>query len=152
MGFKGRAISDNDVKYIGLGDKGDKHHYGFSTVKTHEYVWGIDTSDPDAILVEGEFDAINLRQRGYPAIALGGSNVSKHQCSSLVRRLNSVTTLFDPDEAGRKAERKIVASLLDFIKVEVARLPRTDPAESTAQEIEQALQNKINAIQIKEVK
>jgi DNA primase len=150
VGFKGRSTKRYDKpKYVGIGDKSDKKYYGFSTVKTSNYIFGLNSASGDAIIVEGEFDAISLRERGFPgAVAIGGSNISDKQLLSLKRQFPRITTLFDPDDAGRKAERFLSKNLISSIPVSIARLENNDPADSSTQEIEYAIEQAKSAIEI----
>jgi DNA primase len=57
-----------------------------------------------ALLVEGYLDVISLHARGYPtALATLGTAVTVEHIQVLRRRADEVVTLYDGDEAGRKA-------------------------------------------------
>lgn len=143
VGFKGRATKESErSKYLGIGDKGDSNYYGFPTCKTSNYVFGINTSDVDVIVVEGEFDCIYMRQLGFGgAVALGGSNPSENQIKQLRQKAQSITLLLDPDTAGEKAVRVLSKNLIDSMPIRIARLKENDPNDSTKEEITQALAN-----------
>lgn len=150
LGFKGRATSSKDLpKYVGIGDK-EHTYYGFPTCKTSEFVFGIQSVNPSddyAIIVEGEFDALMLRQNGYNAVALGGSNLSDNQFKQLKQNCSKAILMLDPDKAGKKAEKKLVSALLRFIPLRIAQVPKgTDPAEMSVEQIEHSLKNAINPI------
>lgn len=148
VGFKGRATrKDQKPKYLALGDT-ESIYYGFKTSPVHNYVWGIDTAGEPKIVVEGEIDAMKLRQRGFSgAVALGGSHPSKKQLDSLKKNSESVILMLDPDESGSKAE-ELLKELELFIPVRIAKLMRVDPADSSHEEIEEALDLAYNSIKI----
>src|SRR5690606_27203714 len=86
IGFKARSIKD-EPKYIILGDK-KKPKYGFSPYKVGDYVYFAYDIEPKwVIIVEGEIDAIKLRQQGFNAVSLGGSNPTRRQMSILLRKI-----------------------------------------------------------------
>lgn len=150
VGFKGRATSPLDEpKYLGVGDKSNIH-YGFPTCKTRKYVFGISTvpSGADVIIVEGEFDAIWLRQLGFEnTVSIGGSSPSEEQINQIVTVAGSAVLLLDPDRAGEKAERKLAKSLLQFIPVRIAKVPEgLDPQEMSQTQIHKAIENSTNAL------
>lgn len=156
VGFKGRSTNASETsKYLGVGDRKEKDddpsYYGFPTCKTSNYVWGIHTVNPSdeyAIVVEGEFDAIWLRQLGFTtAIALGGSNPSISQVRQIKSNCSRVILLLDPDKAGKKAERRLTEKLLKFIPVRIAEVPDgLDPAEMNTQQIENAISKAKNPL------
>ena len=131
VGIKGRAVDVNaKPKYKSIGDKKGVY-YGFPTCKIHNYVWGIDTSGPYLIIVEGEFDAMWLRQNGFPgAVALGGSDLSDYQTKLIKKVAESVVVLADSDLAGDKMERQLTRNLLGFVPVRIADLIDGDPAST----------------------
>lgn len=147
VGFRGRATSPTDYpKYIGIGDK-KTEHYGFPPPKTSHHIFGLDTAQDDLIIVEGEFDCISLRQRGFDsAVALGGSNLNDRQLELIRSSAFSVTLMFDPDQAGQKATKKWSDALIPHIPVSIANLTDDDPAESETEKLKQALSNSENAL------
>jgi len=56
-------------------------------------------------LVEGYVDALALAALGYPAVAVGGTNISEHQMRELRRLPGPLYILPDADESGAKAAR-----------------------------------------------
>lgn len=154
VGIKGRAARrDQKPRYLSIGDRNGSVFYGFKICKTHEYVWGLDTAKnyEPKIVVEGEIDAMKMRTIGHKgAVALGGSNPSKSQINSLKRNAETVILMLDPDEAGKKAEQILAQALTLFLPTKIARLDRTDPADSTNNEIDKALRHTINILNIKE--
>lgn len=142
VGFKGRATHPLDEpKYLSLGDKGGSIFYGFPTYNKGDYVFGLNNAGVNLIVVEGEFDAISLRQRGFPgAVSIGGSSPSTTQIRLIKKVCQRVTLLLDPDKAGKKATGMLINDLVEWIPVEVAVLTKNDPAASSTQEITDALE------------
>lgn len=151
VGFKGRVTNDVEApKYLGVGDR-ETTYYGFPTCKTSEFVYGIESlspSDDYCIIVEGEFDALMLRQNGFHnAVALGGSNPSESQIKEIRNSANSAVLLFDNDKAGRKAERNLTESLLPFMPLRIAAVSKgKDPAEMTKKQVLQAIKQSKNPL------
>lgn len=142
VGFKGRAVnSRQSPKYLNLGDREEKIFYGFSPYKVGNYLWGLDSADENGIIVEGELDAIWLRQNGYTgAVSLGGSNPTKQQISLAASAFSNVVLLLDPDKAGEKAARKLKSALVKFFPVRVATcMPDKDPAQHNSEQLKQII-------------
>lgn len=153
VGFKGRATSKNQKpKYANMGDRPDRpKYYGFGPYKVGKYVWGISSAAPNAIIVEGELDAIWLRQNGFNAVAIGGSNPTKRQIQTIKNYCNSAVLLLDDDEAGKKAARKLEKSLLQSIPVKTAScLPGKDPQDMTQKELLTQISHRKTLLTIKE--
>lgn len=69
------------------------------------------------LVVEGFFGCMNLWQNGYRCVvALMGSNLSQAQCE-LVSKFETATFLLDPDKAGEKLKKQVVASLMRLMPV-----------------------------------
>jgi DNA primase len=88
----------------------------------------------EAILVEGNFDVVAMHQAGFPhTVAPLGTAFTDAQARLLRRFAETVTIVFDADEAGRKAARAAhVACARAGIVACVAILPRDkgkDPDE-----------------------
>lgn len=81
------------------------------------------------IIVEGFFTVMKLYQLGFPnVVALMGCTASPSQIELLVRTVDDVTLLLDPDEAGTRGAEKLHAALVGRIRVRRIRLPPdTDP-------------------------
>jgi len=100
------------------------------------------------ILVEGIFDALNLIDKGlYNAIAiLGANNIQVELLESLkLQGVHTIYTMFDGDEAGRKAENVAQRLLADiFIINENTKLQLPlglDPGDLSAADIEHIKEN-----------
>ncbi len=148
VGFRGRATSITDFpKYVGIGDKKNEY-YGFPTLKTSHHVFGLDSATQELLIVEGEFDCISLRQRGFEgAVALGGSKLTEHQLRLIEDTATSVSLMFDPDNAGKEATRKWADALFTRLPVTLIDLGENDPAESTTDEIYDAVSKAQNALE-----
>lgn len=64
-------------------------------------------------LVESNFDAIRLDQRGAAAVAVLGNHISNFQVELLTRAFNSVIIIADNDQGGNKMNEKAAKKLGD---------------------------------------
>lgn len=116
VGFKGRAWeSDRKPKYLVMGDApGRKARYGYPTYEKSLIVFGLDRAeaiDGTLILVEGELNAIAMRQKGFPhTVAISGSSLSEAQARLIRNVCDRAVIFFDttredgtPDMAGHIA-------------------------------------------------
>jgi DNA primase len=151
LGFKGRSTHSNELpKYLGIGDR-EYTYYGFPTCKTHELVFGIQSVNPSdeyVIIVEGEFDALMMKQYGFNnTIALGGSSLSEEQIKSIKQNCSKAVLMLDPDKSGKIAERKLRKALLRYMPLRIAKIPDgLDPAEMSKKQINYVLQKSINPL------
>ncbi len=78
-----------------------------------------------AILVEGNFDVINLHQAGFDnAVAPLGTALTSEQVGQLRRLVDEVVLLYDGDKAGRAAAFKALEAMVEAdVKVRIAALP-----------------------------
>jgi len=112
VGLTGRAIDpDNKPKFLhSTGFKRDYFLFGEHLVERGERGY----------LVEGHFDAIYLRQMGYPnTVAVMGSWVSAVQVEKIVQMFSSVTIFPDGDDAGAQAAEKWEYALKGRLPVNV---------------------------------
>lgn len=139
VGYKGRSLT-KIPKYMNIGDR-EKLQYGFEPYKVGEHVFLLYSADEHVIVCEGELDAIKLRESGFGgAVALGGSAVTETQIKLIVQSASECVLLLDDDEAGRKAERKLVENLLKYLPVRKASLPEgKDPADCSKEELQQSI-------------
>ncbi len=137
VGFSGRRLVDDDeqnndgktgAKYINSPEsdiyKKSRLLFGLSLARDGFRQRG------RAILVEGNFDVINLHQAGFnETIAPLGTALTDQQATRIRRMVESVVLLFDGDSAGRKATLKSLQILLGAnLEVRIATLPAgTDP-------------------------
>jgi DNA primase len=86
--------------------------------------------------VEGFFDAINLWQAGYPAVALMGSSMSEAQATTIRAHWRKVILMLDGDEAGRAGTADILPRLAEHLFVRNIRLgDGLQPDKLTQQEL-----------------
>jgi DNA primase len=110
IGFSSRVLDDSEPKYLNSGEtdifrKGD-NLYGLFQAKNY-----IRNDVP--ILVEGNFDLLALVNRGiYNVVAPLGTAFTFEQGMLLKRFNGEVRVLFDADNAGRNATRRVLDVLL----------------------------------------
>lgn len=82
-------------------------------------------------LVEGQFDAVSLWQRGYRnVVALTGSSLSEQQAMLILAVTSSLALCMDGDEAGRVAAAKIKEKWSSVFDITIFNLPEgVDPDE-----------------------
>jgi len=87
-----------------------------------------------AIIVEGYFDVISLRQTGVTnAVASSGTAFSAQQARLLARFADEVYLFFDADSAGRQAALRSVDALYDAgLEVKVMTPPQGEDPDSVA--------------------
>ncbi len=105
-GFSGRALNDSDQpKYINTKETAVYHKgsmfFGLNSAKDEI------KQKQDAIIVEGEFDAISLFEEGYRnAVAIKGTALTETQVALLSRFTPKVTLCLDQDLAGFEATKR----------------------------------------------
>ena len=105
-GFSGRALNDNDQpKYLNTKETAVYHKgsmfFGLNIAKEEI------KQKQDAIIVEGEFDAIALYMEGIKnAVAIKGTALTENQVALLSRFTPKVTLCLDQDNAGFEATRR----------------------------------------------
>jgi len=105
-GFSGRALNDIDMpKYLNTKETAVYHKgsmfFGLNTAKEEI------KQKQDAIIVEGEFDAIALYMEGIKnAVAIKGTALTENQVALLSRFTPKVTLCLDQDNAGFEATRR----------------------------------------------
>jgi DNA primase len=105
-GFSGRALSDADMpKYINTKETSVYHKgsmfFGLNTAKEEI------KQKQDAIIVEGEFDAISLFEENVKnVVAIKGTALTEAQVALLARFTPKVTLCLDQDQAGFEATRR----------------------------------------------
>jgi DNA primase len=127
IAFGGRVLDDSEPKYLNSPEtaifrKGDSL-YGVFQAKGY-------IREQIPILVEGNFDMLSLVNAGINnVVAPLGTAFTPNQ-AQLLRRYNPrITVCFDGDNAGRKAARRVIETLLAAgVEPQVALLPDgTDP-------------------------
>lgn len=77
-----------------------------------------------AVLVEGEIDAMYCMAAGWPAIAIGGSAFTDEKAELIARSpLESVIIATDNDEVGGKIRDEVLRKLCGAIDLEIAEIP-----------------------------
>lgn len=108
------------IKYINTFYKKGKSLFGLNYAKEAIRKSG------KAYVVEGNFDVIMAYQNGMRnVVASSGTFLTKHQVLLLSRYTDTVSVLFDNDEAGQLASKKINDSYKEFdaVKIQVSKLP-----------------------------
>lgn len=135
---------DGNIVNIKFRSVRSKHfHYAEGqAIRNHLYgIHFIDklTDKSFCYVVESEIDALYLWTNGLPAVAIGGSNITKTQLELFLRSgVGEVVVATDNDEVGRKTKQKIASSLLGYVAVSEIAFPegRKDVNEMTPSEIE----------------
>lgn len=99
----GRAINDEYPKEL-----------FFGTRPKGEFLYQTDPmSEVDVIVVtEGIFDAENVRNAGYKAVALMGSSISAYQVGSLAKRKPyRILIMLDQDDVGKESSWKVMDAI-----------------------------------------
>lgn len=105
-GFSGRSLDDKEMpKYINTRETSVYHKgnmfFGLNSAKEEI------KQKQDAIIVEGEFDAISLFQQGIKnTVAIKGTALTENQVSLLSRFTPKITLCLDQDPAGFEATRR----------------------------------------------
>lgn len=148
VGFSGRALTDADMpKYINTKD----------TIAYHKgsLFFGMDIAKEEikrenqAIVVEGEFDAIALWANGIKnAVAIKGTALTETQANLLSRFTDKVTLCLDKDEAGFEATKRSLVNLEKYnLTTTVVVLPGKDPDEAIKKSLpafKKALADEVN--------
>jgi DNA primase len=111
----GRTVINDRVKYLGL--RMPKPICGFYDFR----------NSPILFLVEGNFDYLVLRQWGYPAIVMSGSNIKDVNYALL--RDRTIVMVPDNDEQGMIAARKVEKTLRNTIILDYTSLGVKDVGE-----------------------
>lgn len=116
-----------NVKYRRVGEKTFWYAKGGRPIR--ELLYGIHVvyrrNIRKVALVEAEIDALSLAVAGVPAIATGGATFTSAKRDMLIRSpAETVVLIRDRDGAGRQWQKRIVAELLPYMSVQIARIPR----------------------------
>ncbi|MGG0487237.1 toprim domain-containing protein [Priestia aryabhattai] len=132
---KGKAIAipwfnkDGEIINVKFRSINTKRFYYFPTgqaIKNH--VYGIHfifrMNIKKAYIVESEIDALYLWSCGFPAIALGGSNLSKPQIQLIHRSpIETLVIATDNDAVGRVVRDKIIKEFVGYKDLQDLVLP-----------------------------
>lgn len=149
-GFKGRCL-DSRAKYKPIGDReGQPPYYGFKFLKNGDFVYLLESNMEQAIVCEGEFDALLLRQRGFEgAVSIGGSNPTPTQIRLLKKNAATIYLALDNDKAGKKAENKLLTNLIKTNNVYIVELPEGhDPADCSIDQFSKLFKQARNPLTI----
>lgn len=112
VGFGGRALGDDDAKYINTAET-DRFHKG-------RLLYGLDRAKRPirdrgrALLVEGYFDVVGPVAAGVDwAVASMGTSLTPEQAKLLARYADEVVVGYDGDTAGERAFRRALPLLLE---------------------------------------
>lgn len=130
VGFTGRTISGDSVKYLNTGETllFNKGSQIFGLQQARNEIVRQDC----IIMCEGQFDVLSLHQNGVLNAVCGSSTaLTETQRKILMRFSHNITLLYDGDRAGRAGAVKHIPELLaDGFNVNVATLPdNMDPDE-----------------------
>ncbi len=129
IGFGGRALDDGEPRYLNSPDTPIFHKgenlYGLFQARAY-------IRDNMPVLVEGNFDLLSLVEHGinYCLASLGTALTAEQ--ALLLRRFNQqVIICYDGDEAGRKACRRAIETLLRAgLDPQVVNLPEGEDPDS----------------------
>lgn len=134
VGFGGRVLDDSEPKYLNSPESRIFHKgeilYGIFQTKTY-------LREELPILVEGNFDLLSLVDKGINnCIASLGTALTPEQ-SLLIRRYNrQVVMCYDGDEAGQKACRRSMETLLRAgVDPQIMVLPKGEDPDSYVRKI-----------------
>lgn len=111
----GRTIANHKIKYLGL--KLPKPLYGFWDVRHSSVVF----------LAEGQFDWVTLKQWGFPAVVLGGSQITPQNLEAL--RTKKVVIVPDNDPAGKQMAEQLKEKLENSVILDYSQLDVKDVSE-----------------------
>lgn len=116
VNIKFRSIKSKMFYYYANGQPIRNHIYGM------HFVYKMKCEK--VFIVESEIDALYLWTCGFPAIALGGSNLSETQKNLLLRSPAKAYVLAtDNDAVGREVKAKLVKALVGYKELQEIHLP-----------------------------
>ena len=134
-GFSGRTLGDDQPKYINTVDTPvfAKGHFLFNLDLAKQEI----KKAKNAVLVEGEMDAIALYEKGIKnVVGTKGTALTPAQISPLARFAQSITICFDSDTAGTEATKKgILLAQSGGLEVKAVLVPAgKDPDEAVRED------------------
>ncbi len=130
VNIKFRSVIDKRFWYYGDGQPIKNHIYALNFIYK--------TGKTLAYIIESEIDAITLWQAGFPAVALGGANLTPRQRELLLQSpVETFILATDNDKAGRRIARTLAAALIGYKTVQAVVLPASvkDVNDLTGQEL-----------------
>jgi 5S rRNA maturation endonuclease (ribonuclease M5) len=106
----------------------DKYYYKkeSDTIRVHTTPFGLhwlDAYDSDVVYItEGETDCMTLRQAGYPAIGIAGTNGFQEAFAPYISRFETIVVMRDNDAAGWRLVKDIAEVFPD--KLYIKELPK----------------------------
>lgn len=116
VNIKFRSVTDKRFWYLAEGQYIKNHLYGMNHV--------IRKGSTRVFIVESEIDCITLWQSGFPAIAMGGANLTKRQKRLILQSpIETLVLATDNDEAGELIARSISEQLNGWVQIQTVDLP-----------------------------
>ncbi len=147
VGFKGRAIDDDSIRYMELGDTErtmelNGEQYGFRPYKKRLVANGIHRIGESGrvVITEGEFDAMMLQHHDIPGVATG-AELSDEQAGQILDIADHVTIFFDSDQAGIQGALKAMRKLERHAVVNVVGSHDGDPGSMDPKDIHRCIDN-----------
>ncbi len=127
IAFGGRTMGGEPQKY--KNSRYDKGHVLFGMDRARK-VMGTKSR---GIVVEGYMDTLQMWRHGFgETVACQGTALTSHHMKQLANATSLVYLMFDGDEAGQRANLRLVEDALDFADLEfrVVTLPANDDPDS----------------------
>lgn len=116
INVKFRSVHTKRFYYYPTGQPIRNHLYGMHFIYKLKY--------ETAYIVESEIDALYLWSHGYPAIALGGSNISDSQRQLILRSpIKNLVLATDNDRVGKQIREKLITALAGYIELSELNFP-----------------------------
>ena len=142
LAYAGRGLKKEDIRKRGRWLLPKNFHKSlelFNLHRTREH----DLEANGLVIVEGFWSTLRWHQTGYPAVGLMGSELSDTQLDLIAQTASRVWLMLDNDEAGQKAQAKIVPRLAGKVAVRIIPYPDdtplTQPEDFTTEELVQLL-------------
>lgn len=134
IGFSGRALGDEQPKYLNTSDTTlfHKNRFLYGLFESKKNI----TEKKPIIMVEGQLDVVLSHQAGFPTtVATSGTALTEEHIKLLQRYSPKTILAFDGDTAGQKAlDRAIRLAATAEYPVSVAHLPDgQDPGDIASQ-------------------
>lgn len=156
IGFKGRAINEEvgpeQARYKVIGGP----EYGFETFDLSLLLYGEhmldasvwpDINKSDYLIVrEGELNVVAMQQMDVgPVVGISGKQISDAQSYMLSKYDKEIVVYFDDVADSRKNANKLIKNN----RVSIMESGENDPADSTKEQVEELLFNRLSAIIMK---
>lgn len=111
-----------------------------------EYLYNLDTSFSETILVEGQSDVWRCYQAGLNACALMGTSLSEWQVKEL-SKFKKVYLALDNDDAGRRATERCNHLLRNVTNVLLVPYVEKDPGSCSIEDLKDAVANSTDYVE-----